>query len=100
MDLDFGKVTISGLSVAVGAIVGGAIWAQRAAAIVNKAAQTAGDDALLETARHTGTSTLAAAMQGAIGGAILGLILALAFFYFSDPDRGMKLRRIDLDENG
>jgi hypothetical protein len=100
VDLDFGKVWISAISIAVGAIVGGAIWAQRAAAIVNKAAQAAGDDALIETARQTGTSTLAAAMQGAIGGAILGLVLALAYFYFTDPDRGMKLRRIDLDENG
>jgi hypothetical protein len=100
MELDFGKVWISAISVAVGAIVGGGIWAQRAAAVVNKAAQAAGDDALLETARHTGTSTLAAAMQGAIGGAILGLVLALAYFYFTNPDREMVIRRVDLDENG
>ena len=28
-----------------------------------------------------------------------GLVLALAFFYFTDPDRGMKLHKIELDEN-
>lgn len=99
MDLDIGKVWIGAIAVAVGAIAGGWIWAQRAAGIAARAAQAAGEDALLETVRHTGVNTLAAALQGAMGGAIIGVVLAFAYFYFTNPDRGMLIRKVDVDDN-
>ena len=99
MDLDIGKVWIGAIAVAVGAIAGGWIWAQRAAGIAARAAQAAGEDALLQQVRHTGFDALAATLQGAMGGAIIGAVAVLAYFYFTNPDRGMLLRKMDVDDN-
>jgi hypothetical protein len=90
MDLDVGKIML------VGAIAGGYLWAQRAAALVQQRAARAGeDDALIETARSVGTNSLGAALQGAFVGAIIGLLLMLAYFYFTNPDRGMVIEKVD-----
>jgi hypothetical protein len=98
VELDFAKVWLGGAAVAVGAIAGAWVWAQRAAALARRAAQAAGDDSLFEVARTTGVNTLAAAVHGAIGGAILGAVVAAAYFYFSNPDRAMPFRRVRSDD--
>jgi hypothetical protein len=99
MDFDFSKIWISGAGFLVGAIGGGYIWAQRAAAIANKAAEQAGEDALLEAARTVGTSSLGAALQGAFVGGMIGLVIMIAYFYFTDPDRGMTIRKMDTGDD-
>jgi hypothetical protein len=98
MDLDIGKIWLGGAGLLIGAIAGGAIWAQRAAGIAEKAARAAGEDALMVATRTIGTSSLAAAIQGAIGGAIIGLILAVAYMYFTDPDREMVFRKVEVND--
>jgi hypothetical protein len=94
MDFDLGKLWLLGAGLLVGAIGGAWIWAQRAAAMATRAAQAAGEDALINAARNTGTATIAASLQGALVGAIIGIVLVGAWIYFSDPDRGMKIRRV------
>ena len=94
MDFDLGKLWIAGFSGLLGAIAGAWIWAQRAAGLAAKAGQSAGDDALITTAARTGTDSLAAALQGAFVGGIIGLILAGVYFYFSNPDREMVVRKV------
>jgi chloramphenicol 3-O-phosphotransferase len=97
---DSSKFWLAGAGVLIGAITGAALWAQRAASLAAAAAaQKGGDDVLIETARTAGTSSLAAAIQGGIAGAIVGLILAVAYVYFSDPDRRYGGREIKADDN-
>jgi hypothetical protein len=98
MDFDLGKFWIAGFAALLGAIAGAWIWAQHAASVASKAAGT-GEDALLNTVATTGTSSLAAALHGAAVGGILGLIAAGAYFYFSNPDRGMKIRDVDTGDD-
>jgi len=95
MDFDLGKLWIAAFSAVLFAIAGAWIWAQRAAAIAGKAAQAAGEDGLIQAVAQTGTNSLGAALQGAGVGAFMGLIAAGAYFYFSDPDRGMRVREMD-----
>jgi hypothetical protein len=99
MDLDIGKLWIAGFSAVLFAIAGAWVWAQRAAAIAGKAMQAAGEDGLIQAAANTGTSSLGAALQGAGVGAVVGLIAAGAYFYFSDPDRGMRVREMDTGDD-
>lgn len=100
MEFDLGKFWIAGFSGLLGAIAGAWIWAQRAAAIAAKVAQNAGgDDALINTVARTGTGSLAAALQGAAVGGLLGLLAAGAYFYFSNPDREMVIRRVDTGDD-
>jgi hypothetical protein len=99
MDFDIGKFWIAGFSAVLFAIGGAWIWAQRAAAIAGKAAQAAGEDGLIVAAAQTGTSSLVAALQGAAVGGILGLVAAGAYFYFSNPDREMKIRSMDTGDD-
>jgi len=97
--MDFSRLWLVGAGVLVGAIAGAYVWAQRAAALANKAAAAAGDDALITAARQMGTSTLGAALQGAMAGAVLGAALVAAYLYFSDPDRGMRVRKVDTGDD-
>lgn len=99
MDLDAGKIWLSAIAATVGAIIGGWIWAQRAAGMAARAAQAAGEDALIETVRNTGVNSLAAALQGGMVGAGVALVAAIAYFYFTNPDRGMIFRKVDVDDN-
>lgn len=100
MELDFGKFALGGAGMLVGAIGGAYIWAHHAASQVQQRA-TAGseDDALIEMARHAGTHSLGAALQGAFVGAIIGLIVVAAYLYFTDPDRGMHLEKVDTGDD-
>jgi hypothetical protein len=89
------KLWMGGAGFLVGAIAGGAIWGQRAAHLTNKAAEAAGgEDALIQTASRVGTTSLAAIIQGSFVGGIIGLVAVLAFLYFNDPDREMKVRKV------
>ena len=99
MDFDLGKLWIAGFSGLLGAIAGAWIWAQRAAAAAAKVAQAAGEDALITTAARTGTDSLAAALQGAFVGGIIGLIAAGVYFYFSNPDREMVVRKVNTGDD-
>jgi chloramphenicol 3-O-phosphotransferase len=99
MDLDFAKIWLAGAGSLVGAIGGAWIWAHRAAGIAQAAAAKAGEDALLNQASSVGTSSLAAALQGAAVGAVIGVIGVLVYFYFTDPDRGMKVKDIKAKDN-
>jgi hypothetical protein len=96
MDMDYSKVWLAGAGALVGAIGGAWIWAQRAAWLAGKAAARAGEeDALIYTAANTGTAALAAALQGGMVGGVVGLAAVFAWFYFTDPDRGMKIRHVE-----
>ena len=99
MDLDFSKIWLAGAGMLVGAIAGGYIWAHRAAAIANKAAERAGEDALIVAAQNVGMSSIAAALQGAFVGGIIGMVLVIAYMYFTDPDRGMTIRKMDTGDD-
>jgi hypothetical protein len=100
MDFDLSKLWMGGAGLLVGAIAGAFLWAQRAAALAHKAAERLGeDDALIQTAGNVGTSSLAAALQGALVGGILGLVAVFAYFYFTDPDRGMTFRKVDTGDD-
>jgi hypothetical protein len=98
MDADLSKFWLVGAGGLVGAIAGAWVWAQRAAAIAAKAAQAAGDDALIQTAAHTGTAAFGAAIQGALAGGVLGMLAVFAYLYYSDPDRGMKIRQVETND--
>ncbi len=92
--MEFSKLWLGGAGVLVGAISGAYINAQRAAAAANKAAQAmGGEDALIDAARSVGTNSLAAALNGAMTGAIIGAVLVAVYFYFTNPDREMKVRK-------
>ncbi len=98
MEMSLSRFWIVGVGTLVGAIAGGWIWAQH----VTTAAQVAAsdnDDALIEAARSAGTAGLAAALQGAFVGGILGGIAVLLILYFTDPDRGMKVREVDTGDD-
>lgn len=99
MDFDLGKFWIAGFSAVLFAIGGAWIWAQRAAAIAGKAVQSAGEDGMIQAAAQTGTSSLAAALQGAAVGGVVGLVAAGAYFYFSNPDREMRIRAVDTGDD-
>jgi hypothetical protein len=99
MDFDISKFWIAGFSAALSAIAGAWIWAQRAASIAGKAAQDASDDGLIQAAANTGTASLGAALQGAMVGGVIGLVAAFAYFYFTDPDRGMRVKEVDTGDD-
>lgn len=99
MDLDLNKLWMGGAGFLVGAIGGAAIWGQRAAAIAGKAAEQAGEDALINQVATTGTASLAATLQGAFVGGIIGLALVFAYLYFTDPDRGMKIEKVETGDH-
>ncbi len=99
MELDWGKLALGGAGMLLGAISGAWIWAQRAAAIASAAAQKAGEDALIETARTAGTASLAASLQGAFVGGLIGLVAVGAYLYFSDPDREFKIKKMDTGDD-
>jgi len=99
MDLDISKFWMAGAGFIVGAIAGGAIWGQRAAGIASKAAEKAGEDALISAATNIGTSSLAAILQGAFVGGVIGVVAVLAFLYFNDPDREMRIKEVDTGDD-
>lgn len=98
--MDLSRAWMAGIGLLVGAIGGAWIWAQRAAALANQAAERAGgDDALIHAAGNVGVSALGAAVQGALVGGIAGLVAMLAYLYFSDPDRAWRGARGGVDED-
>jgi hypothetical protein len=99
MDMDLGKLWITGGAGLIGAIGGGWIWAQRAAAELAKRVPEGSDDALIQQAASAGTSSLVAAFQGGAVGAVIGVMLALAYLYFTDPDREMVIRKVDTGDD-
>lgn len=99
MDLDISKLWIAGAGLLIGAISGAWIWAQRAAGIAHKAAERAGEDALIETASRVGTGSLAASLHGAFWGGLIGLAVGFAYLYFSDPDRGMTVKKVETGDD-
>src|SRR4051794_18102201 len=99
MDLDIGRVWLAGAGLLVGAITGAWIWAQHAAAAAQRAVQSVdADDALIHAASQPGVP-IAAALQGAFVGGILGLAVALAYFYFTNPDRGMVVHKVETGDD-
>jgi len=99
MELSLGRFWILGAGGVVGAIVGAWIGAQRATAGASGSAPPGSDDALIETARAAGVGAFGAALQGAFVGGLVGLALVLAVLYFTDPDRGMKIRKVDTGDD-
>ena len=97
MDLDFSKIWLAGAGSLVGAIAGAAVWAQRAAGLASRAAEKAGEDALIHAASNTGAQVLGAAIQGALVGGVLGAIAVFVYLYFSDPDREMPVQEVRRD---
>ena len=91
--MELSKLWMGGAGLLVGAISGAYINAHLAAGAVKKAADAAGEDALLETARTVGTNSLAAGLTGAMWGGVIGVALVAAYLYFTNPDREMTIRK-------
>lgn len=96
--MELGKLWVAAIGMVIGAIAGGWIWASHVAGEIQKSAGT-GDDALVNTAQNLGAHSAGAALQGAFVGGIVGLASAIAYLVLSDPDRGMKIRKMHVDDD-
>ena len=96
--MELGKLWIAAIGMVIGAIAGGWIWASHVAGEIQKSAGT-GEDALVNTAQNLGAHSAGAALQGAFVGGIIGLAITIAYLVLSDPDRGMKIRKIDVHDD-
>ncbi len=96
--MELTRLWVGAIGLLVGAIAGAWVWAQRAAALTRQAAGS-GEDALVNTAQTLAAHSVGAALQGALVGGLIGLAIAVAYLYFTDPDRGMKVRRIDVHDD-
>src|SRR4051794_36715595 len=94
MDLDLGKFMIALVGMLVGAFLGAWAWGQHVVAGVKQSVACGEDEALMHTL-HTGAATsFTAGIHGAFVGGVIGLLLGVAYLYFSDPDRGMRIRKV------
>jgi hypothetical protein len=96
--VELSKLWVAAIGMVIGAIAGGWIWASHVAGEIQKSAGT-GDDALVNTAQSLGAHSAGAALQGAFVGGIIGLALAVAYLYFTDSDRGMVIRKIEVHDD-
>lgn len=96
--MELGKLWVAAIGMVIGAIAGGWIWASHVAGEIQKSAGT-GDDALVNTAQNLGAHSAGAALQGAFVGGIVGLAIAIAYLVLSDPDRGMKVRKMHVEDD-